>query len=924
MKTIFWAKTAVTLLGVGCWMGVGDAGAADGGDPAKAAAAEAGVTILDMKSYWRVHATKGPHMVPIELLKETETDATSPQFWVTRYDPCAHGPERTSPEARTVGDEETPPPPKEWMRPDYDDSFWARSAGSFADRRGHAAAWADMGCRRLCLRGRFKVADPAAVKKLILAGEYRGGVVVFLNGQEVLRRHLPGGELGPLALAEPYPREAYVDAAGKVLPGSYFADPRIQKGEQDLAARLKKQDNRILEPVELPLRLLRKGTNLLAVGCYESAFRPEAMKWCGDRRVWDQYPSWPHIGLASLRLAAEGDGLISNVSRPKGLQVWNQDIHRLFGTEAYGDPDEPIRPIRLAGVRNGFYSGQVVVSADAVLADLKAAATGLAQAGGGGKIPASSVRVLYGDLPPSGEYEKLVGGKFFISLNEAPPAEAGNVRPVWVTVRVPGEVPAGMYRGALTISAAGASPVEIPIEVEVIDWALPSHPSDYQGFVGIYQSPESLAIQYNVPMWSEEHWKLVEKSFDLLGYLGNRHLVIPLITQSQFGNDESMVRWIKQTDLPAGAARLPGGGQAQAGGSYKYDFSIYDRYVALAKKHCKISMLSLIVFHAAPAWDPKLGPGGAWNDWGQAGPDKPTFVTLADPATGKTEPMKLPVYGTEECKKLWKALMDELWGRLKKEELDKATVVLGICAEGGVHPDVVNQFKEVFPQAAGWHYGAHGRPHWKGKSLKLGEYMYIPFQLGPPGTGPSGCRPRPYDWWTPEGGQLIVMSERQADVHQTPMVTRTMVERAMLLGDKGAGRMGLDYWPVKGAAGPNFGTSSRLGHFPESSVCQRTPFLHALAFPGKNGPVSTVKIEAMREGCQEAEARAFLELAVVRDKTITGELAEKCRKFLDRKWEFCRIAHRPCEHYAYDEGWQTLSADLYRLAAEVAGKLGGK
>ncbi|MFH0982060.1 MAG: glycoside hydrolase domain-containing protein [Planctomycetota bacterium] len=912
-----WTRHFGVLSAVAVVAGVVAAGTA--GEPANPTGVEAGVTILDMKSHWRVHATKGPHMVPIELLKETEPGATAPKFWAIRYDPCAHGPEKTAPDARSVGDVETSPPPGNWMKPDYDDSFWAHSNGPFIARRGHADAWGDEGCRRTCLRGKFKVANPGAVKKLTLSGEYRGGLVVYLNGREVVRRHLPAlslsngpeGELGPLALAEPYPREAYLDAAGEVLPGAYFANPRIQKGEQDLAARLKKQDNRILELVELSPRDLVEGTNVLAVALYESAFRPEAMKWC-DQKMWDKYPSWPHIGLASLRLAAEGEGLIPNVSRPKGLQVWNHDIHRLFGVEAYGNPNEPLRPIRLAGVRNGCYSGQVVVSADAALADLKAAATGLAQAGGGGKIPASNVRVLYGDLPPSGEYEKLVGGKFFISLNEDPPAEAGNVWPVWVTVRVPEDVPAGMYKGALTISAAGASPVEIPIEVEVIDWALPAHPSDYQGFMGIYQSPESLAIQYNVPMWSEDHWKLIEKSFELLGYLGNKHLVIPLVTRSQFGNDESMVRWIKQTD-----------------GSYKYDFSIYDRYVALAKKHCKISMLSLIVFHAAPGWDPALGGGaGGWNDWGMATPDKPTFVTVMDPATGKTEPMKLPVYGTEECKKLWKALCDEIRGRLGREGLDKATVVLGICAEGGVHKDVVSQFKEVFPEAAGWHYGAHGRPQsgHHGGYLKLGEYIYVPFQLGPSGTGPYGVRPRRYDWWTPdERGWLIVMSERQPDCSQTPLVTRTMVERAMLLGDKGAGRMGLDYWPVKGVAGPNYGAASRLGQFPESSVSQRTPFLHALAFPGRNGPVSTVKIETMREGCQEAEARAFLELAVVRDKKVTGEMAERCRKLLDERWELCRLGHRGgAERSAYGEGWQKLSADLYRLAAEVAGKIGGK
>ena len=42
--------------------------------------------------------------------------------------------------------------------------------------------------------GRFHVADPEQVKALTLAITYRGGVVVYVNGREVARGHLPAAD----------------------------------------------------------------------------------------------------------------------------------------------------------------------------------------------------------------------------------------------------------------------------------------------------------------------------------------------------------------------------------------------------------------------------------------------------------------------------------------------------------------------------------------------------------------------------------------------------------------------------------------------------------------------------------------------------------------------------------------------------------
>jgi hypothetical protein len=56
------------------------------------------------------------------------------------------------------------------------------------------------------------------------------------------------------------------------------------------------------------------------------------------------------------------------------------------------------------------------------------------------------------------------------------------VQPLWVTVDVPPDIPAGDYEGAVKIAPEGAPPVRIPISLQVWDFALPRTPTLKTGF----------------------------------------------------------------------------------------------------------------------------------------------------------------------------------------------------------------------------------------------------------------------------------------------------------------------------------------------------------------------------------------------------------------------------------------------------------
>ena len=153
-------------------------------------------------------------------------------------------------------------------------------------------------------------------------------------------------------------------------------------------------------------------------------------------------------------------------------------------------------------------------------------------------------------------------------------------------------------------------------------------------------------------------------------------------------------------------------------------------------------------------------------------------------------------------------------------------------------------------------------------------------------------------------------------------------EGSLAVGDRGVGRIGLDYWPVAGSAGGSWG-GSLFNRWPESTAAQRGLSLKVLSAPGEDGPLSTVRAEVMREGLQEAEARIFLEEALV-NKKLNGDLAKRCQQVLDRRTDYYRLFHGgeygPSFYRrliaSHDRGWQQHSADIYRMAGQVRKKLG--
>ena len=87
----------------------------------------------------------------------------------------------------------SPYPADGWQQPDFDDGDWNRVRDIQRPTYRSTAL--------SCLRGKFEVTDPNRVSDMNLHLGFRGGAVVYMNGQEVGRVGMPTGNIAPDTLA---------------------------------------------------------------------------------------------------------------------------------------------------------------------------------------------------------------------------------------------------------------------------------------------------------------------------------------------------------------------------------------------------------------------------------------------------------------------------------------------------------------------------------------------------------------------------------------------------------------------------------------------------------------------------------------------------------------------------------------------------
>lgn len=870
-------------------------------------------TVLDETGYWRQYCRFGPDRVSADLLAgQGEKLLGAARLQRTRKT-AEDGLRRSGLDPASVDwrqhvyirlffSQYPPyvwsPPAADWPKPGFDDASWVFHRGCILEPRKDQvlprglgwtaqdldqAAFSCLGIQACYYRARFVVDDPAGVQDLKLTCQYRGGLRAFVNGEEVVRGHLPA-DAAPDAPAAEYPVEAYLD------------QPALR--------------DRSAGPVAIPSRLLRKGTNVLAIEIRAPRLHPVVL---GMNLPQDNHKVrqgmegiWRHADLVKLTLTTSSPAVPSCLVRPAGVQAWVQDVHHRAESAEFLPPGEPGGAVRFVGVRNGTFSAQVLVGSDKPLTDLRVRPSDLAGVTGAGAIAASAVQVSFLAPFPTEAFDssKLgddrgLGATFpdaatlarwesaadagracifdHLAGEVRPTIPAGACQPIWLTLRVPAQARPSVYQGHVQIEARGVQPIRLPVRAEILDWQLPEA-RDFRTFIGCEQNPYGVARQYGLELWSEAHRKALAASFRQLARVGNDWLNVPVIARTEFGNrEDSLIRWARKKD-----------------GRFVFDYTLLDAYLDLAIAHCgPPRAVNFVVMQGMKS---------------SARPPAVPYVRVTDEASGQETVLNLNGIPKEQKEKVWTALATSLHEHMKARKLDKA-MFWGYPLEQEDDPELKLLLEQHVP---GVFWAAN--PHellWNAVYAKDAHYRAITTVRHQPGQRTFDLFRADRGWKSPvihllcprTGGNVMAMH-----TVSEPFAYRVLPDRALASGHSGIGRLGADEWAAVHYAG--MGPTTWLTGMP----------VLFLLWPGKQGAESSARFEALVEGVQEAEARVFLEQALDAGR-LPADLAKRIADVLSaNQQETGFLGGTLCVHELerYHVGWQERSARLYRLAGDVA------
>jgi hypothetical protein len=145
-----------------------------------------------------------------------------------------------------------------------------------------------------------------------------------------------------------------------------------------------------------------------------------------------------------------------------------------------------------------------------------------------------------------------------------------SARPVWVSINVPSDAAAGIYKGVIEVmSEKNSEPLNVTIKVQ--DRTLPP-PSQWSYRLDLWQNPWAVAWHNHITPWSDQHKALLKEHLKLYADAGGKYITTYAVhspwADNSFMIEGGMIEWIKAKS-----------------GTWKFDYTIFDEYVELCMKY---------------------------------------------------------------------------------------------------------------------------------------------------------------------------------------------------------------------------------------------------------------------------------------------------------------------------------------------------
>ncbi|WP_071597060.1 DUF4091 domain-containing protein [Niabella aurantiaca] len=204
-----------------------------------------------------------------------------------------------------------------------------------------------------------------------------------------------------------------------------------------------------------------------------------------------------------------------------------------------------------------------------------AAAVGSLKSENGAEIPADRVQTGFMGYVMTDEFRNGCGHRKPVDFDSSLVADAidfgktravlkpNQVQPIWVSIDVPADAPAGNYEGPITIKAD--KEYRLRLTVKVLDKVLPPA-SQWAFHLDLWQHPAAVARVHNVPLWSDAHFERMRPYYAMLAKAGQKFITASIVNEpwghQTYDDYPSLIKWTRKKD-----------------GGWSFDYSLFDKYI---------------------------------------------------------------------------------------------------------------------------------------------------------------------------------------------------------------------------------------------------------------------------------------------------------------------------------------------------------
>lgn len=145
------------------------------------------------------------------------------------------------------------------------------------------------------------------------------------------------------------------------------------------------------------------------------------------------------------------------------------------------------------------------------------------------------------------------------------PMKAKTSQGYWIRVWIPSDAVDGKYSSDVVVKNGQDIIGKLKMTVQVQKRSLPQ-PKQWAYHLDLWQNPFAVARYHRVPLWSEEHFRLLKTELQPYADAGGKVITVPIMHHPWGGQTydpfETMITWVKRID-----------------GTWLFDYTIFDKWV---------------------------------------------------------------------------------------------------------------------------------------------------------------------------------------------------------------------------------------------------------------------------------------------------------------------------------------------------------